>query len=59
MEPILKTLREMGVNEVKEFPAERMSYVKSACVTFGFQWGRKYTTHTVREKNIIEVTRKN
>lgn len=54
---ILSTLRVMELYETVQFPSTRCSYVKSACVTFGFQWGKKFTTHVVREENIIEVTR--
>ena len=56
-ESILGKLRQLGINEILEFPAARSSYVKSACTTFGFEWGKKFATHNIRERNIVQVKR--
>jgi hypothetical protein len=55
---ILGRLREMAVGDQIEFPAARLTSVKSMCSTFGFQWNRKYSTSTNREKRTFTVTRK-
>ncbi len=55
--PLLSVLREMEVGESHSFPAERGSYLKSACTTFGFEWGKIFTTATNRADRTISVTR--
>ena len=35
----------------------RLSYVRSACTTFGMQWSRRFTTSTSREEGTVTVTR--
>lgn len=54
---ILATLRELEVGESCTYPANRTSYLKSACTTFGFEWGKKFTTTTNREDRTVTATR--
>ena len=56
--PILTQLREMEVGDILVFPAERMSVVKSSCSTFGFEWGKTFSTTINRKERTISVTRK-
>ena len=55
--PILTALRELEIGESCTYPAERTSYLKSACTTFGFEWGKKFTTSTNREERTVTATR--
>lgn len=55
--PVLATLRALGIGGSVSFPANRASYVKSACVAFGFEWNKKFTTTTDRQTRSIIVTR--
>ena len=55
--PVLTTLRELEIGESVTYPAERTSYLRSACTQFGFEWGKKFTTTTNREENTITATR--
>ena len=55
--PILTALRELEVGESCTYPAERTSYLKSACTTFGFEWGKKFTTTTDRKERTVTATR--
>lgn len=54
---LLSSLRELETGESLTFPASRASYVSSACVRFGLEWGRKFTTRTSRADRTITVTR--
>ncbi len=54
---VLASLRNMSVGEKLAFPAERASYVRSACVTFGFEWNKKFSTRNNRENRTVEITR--
>ncbi len=55
--PVLTALRELEIGESVTYPAERTSYLRSACTQFGFEWGKKFTTTTNREENTITATR--
>ncbi len=55
--PVLTALRELEIGQSVTYPAERSSYVKSACSQFGFEWGKKFTTANNREERTITVTR--
>lgn len=57
--PILTTLRELNVGEMHTFPAEKQSYIKSACAAFGFEWNKKFQTKTNRGDRTITVIRTN
>ncbi len=54
---LLSSLRELQTGESLTFPASRASYVSSACVRFGLEWGRKFRTATDRHARTITVTR--
>lgn len=55
--PILTALRELEIGESVTVPAERGSYLKSACSQFGFEWGKKFTTTNNREERTVTATR--
>ena len=55
--PILSALRQLAVGESCTYPAERASYLKSACTSFGFEWGKKFTTTTNRAQRTVTATR--
>lgn len=54
---LLSELREMEVNDKLTYPIERLSYVRSACVTFGLEWGRKYVTRSNRAERTVTAIR--
>lgn len=55
--PILTALRDLEVGQSVTYPAERSSYLKSACSQFGFEWGVKFTTTQNRKERTITATR--
>ncbi len=55
--PILTALREMEIGDSVTYPAERGSYLKSACSQFGFEWGKKFTTCNNRDDRTVTATR--
>lgn len=55
--PILTALRELEIGESVTYPADRTSYLRSACVSFGLEWGKKFTTKTNREERTVSATR--
>lgn len=55
--PILAALRELQVGDTCTYPAERASYLKSACTSFGFQWGKKFKTRTNRKERTVTAIR--
>lgn len=50
-------LYQLLVGESVVFDASRTSYIRSNCTNFGFEWDRKFSTSTDREKRTITVTR--
>ncbi len=54
---LVDALRNMGVGQTLEFPAERANSVRAVCSNYGFQWDRKYTTKAVREERKVIVSR--
>lgn len=55
--PILTALRELELGESVTYPIERTSYLRSACVTFGLEWGKKFKTAINRDSRTITATR--
>lgn len=55
--PVLPTLRELKVGESVSYPLNRTSYVRSVCVSYGLEWGKKFSTRINREDSAIVVTR--
>lgn len=55
--PFLATIRQMELGDSVTYPIERASYVRSACVSFGAEWGKKFATKTNRAERTITVTR--
>jgi hypothetical protein len=54
---ITSELEPMKVGDVKEFPAEVCTTLRSMTSTLGFKWNRTYSTSTDRERRVIVVTR--
>ena len=54
---MLGILSEMEVGAVHSFPAEKTNSIKSMCSTFGFQWGKAFSTSLNRIKRTVDVTR--
>lgn len=54
---MLGILSELEVGAIHSFPAEKTNSVKSMCSTFGFQWGKTFSTSLNRVQRTIEVTR--
>lgn len=54
---LLGQLRTLSVVEELTVPVSRSSYLKSICVSFGLQWGKKFTTTINREERTITATR--
>lgn len=50
-------IHELEVGDKATFDASRTSYIRAACTNFGFEWARKFSTSTDREKRTITVTR--
>lgn len=55
--PILAALRELEIGQSVTYPARRTSYLRSACVTFGLEWGKTFKTKTNRDERTITATR--
>lgn len=51
------SLYNMEVGEVIAFAIEKMKNVRTTCSELGAMFNRKYSTHVVRDKRLIEVTR--
>lgn len=54
---LLGQLRTLSVGEELTVPVSRSSYLKTICVSFGLQWGKKFTTSVNREERTITATR--
>lgn len=54
---LLGQLRTLSVGEELTVSVSRSSYLKSICVSFGLQWGKKFTTTINREERTITATR--
>lgn len=54
---MLGILSELEVGASHSFPAEKTNSVKSMCSTFGFQWGKQFTTSINRTQRTVEVKR--
>lgn len=50
-------LAKMKVGECKEYPATRVTSVRSLACTLSFKLNRKYSTAIDKERRIISVTR--
>lgn len=55
--PIQPTLKAMDVGATKTFSLTQLNGVRSSAVTIGTMYGKKFTTHVNRDKNVLEVTR--
>lgn len=54
---LLGQLSDLAVGEELTVPVSRSSYLKSICVSFGWQWDKKFSTSTNREQRTITATR--
>lgn len=54
---LLGTLATLEVGGSKCFPVSKLNSVRTACSSFGLQWGKRFTTNVVREEKIVKVTR--
>lgn len=55
--PVLQVLREMKVGESVTYSISRASYVSSACVRFGLEWGKTFRTAVNRADRTVSITR--
>ncbi|MCU6767390.1 hypothetical protein OCV73_00240 [Barnesiella propionica] len=55
--PVLRILENMQIGEEHSFPARRMNSVKAMSSSFGFQWGKKFSTSINRKERTILVKR--
>lgn len=54
---LLGQLKALEVGEELTVSVSRSSYLKSICVSFGLQWGKKFSVSTNREQRTITATR--
>ena len=54
---LLGTLATLKVGGSKCFPISKLNSVRTACSSFGLQWGKRFTTNVVREEKVVKVTR--
>lgn len=54
---LLGQLRTLAVGEELTVSVVRSSYLKTICVSFGLQWGKKFKTSVNREERTITATR--
>ena len=55
--PVLPALRELEIGKTLTYPAERTSYIRSVCVSYGLEWQKKFKTAVNRQQRTITVTR--
>ncbi len=55
--PVLTALRELEIGQSVTYPTSRTSYVRSVCVSFGVEWGKKFSTKINREEGTVTATR--
>ena len=54
---ISKQIEEMEIGDSLELPAIKMRSVRALAYSIGFMHGRRYTTHSDRERRVIIVNR--
>lgn len=55
--PIKETLRDMSVNDIVVFPAEKTSVLRATASNLGLELNREYKTRTNRDERVIRVVR--
>jgi len=55
--PIRETLRDMSVDDIVVFPAEKTSVLRATASNVGLEMGREYKTRTNREERVVRVVR--
>ena len=55
--PIRETLRDMSVDDIVVFPAEKTSVLRATASNVGLEMGREYKTRTNRDEHIVRVVR--
>lgn len=53
----VEVLRNMAVGSEETFPAPQYNSIKNMATSYGFQWGRKYTTHIDRTLRVVKIVR--
>jgi len=54
---IIGQFRSLEVGESRDFPREKLSYIRASASLFGAEWDRKFSTHFDREQGVVTVTR--
>ncbi len=54
---LLGRLASLGIGDFENFPIKKLNSVRTACSSFGLQWGKRFTTKVDRETMTIKVTR--
>lgn len=54
---VLQALRELEIGESVTYPVKRISYLRSVCVSFGLEWGKKFATKINRAERTVSATR--
>ena len=54
---LLGVLASLEVGAYDDFPVKKLNSVRTACSSFGLQWGKRFTTKVNRETMTIRVTR--
>jgi len=55
--PMTEQFRQLEVGDMLLVPAALSANANTYASRLGFQWGRKFTTHTNRENGVFEITR--
>lgn len=55
--PIRETLKDMSVDDIVVFPAEKTSVLRATASNVGLELGREYKTRTNRDERVIRVVR--
>lgn len=55
--PIRETLRDMSVDDIVVFPAEKTSVLRATASNVGLEMGREYKTRTNRDERVVRVVR--
>lgn len=54
---LLGALASLEIGAYDDFPVKKLNSVRTACSSFGLQWGKRFTTKVDRETMTVRVTR--
>lgn len=54
---LLGVLASLEVGACEDFSVKKLNSVRTACSSFGLQWGKRFTTKVDRETMTVKVTR--